>query len=95
MPQSPSTRMCSLTWYLPKPCHLWMLTEVSGLPRWLISKESTCNARATGDTGSIPGLGRSLGGGNGIPLQYSCQGQKSLAGYSPWGRKESDTAEAT
>ena len=32
-------------------------------------KESACNA---GDPGSIPGLGRSLGGGNGNLLQYSC-----------------------
>ena len=32
-------------------------------------KESTCNA---GDLGSIPGLGRSPGEGNGNPLQYSC-----------------------
>ena len=32
-------------------------------------EESTCNA---GDLGSIPGLGRSPGGGNGNPLQYSC-----------------------
>ena len=32
-------------------------------------KESTCNA---GDLGSILGLGRSPGGGNGNPLQYSC-----------------------
>ena len=42
-----------------------------------------------------PGLGRSAGGGNGSPLQYSCpgesRGQRNLAGYSPWGRKESDT----
>ena len=29
---------------------------------------------ATGDTGSIPGLGRSPGGENGNPLQYSCLG---------------------
>ena len=40
------------------------------------------------------GLGRSLGGGNGNPLQYFClenpHEQRSLAGYSPWGRKESD-----
>ena len=27
-----------------------------------------------GDTGSIPELGRSPGGGNGTPLQYSCLG---------------------
>ena len=32
-------------------------------------KESACNAR---DPGSIPGSGRSPGGGNGNPLQYSC-----------------------
>ena len=32
-------------------------------------KESTCIA---GDPGSIPGLGRSPGEGNGNPLQYSC-----------------------
>ena len=32
-------------------------------------KESTCNA---GDLGSIPGLGRSPGEGNGNPLRYSC-----------------------
>ena len=44
-------------------------------------------ARA-GDAGLIPGPGRSLGGGNGSPLQYSCwdnsHGQRSLAGYSQW-----------
>jgi len=54
-------------------------------------KESACNA---GDLGLIPGLGRSPGGGNGNPLQYSClenpHGQKTLAGYSPWGHKVSD-----
>ena len=32
-------------------------------------KASVCNA---GDPGSIPGLGRSPGEGNGSPLQYSC-----------------------
>ena len=43
-----------------------------GLPQWLSSKESACNAGATGDMGSILGSGRSLGGGHGNPLQYSC-----------------------
>ena len=33
-------------------------------------KESACNA---GDSGSIPGLGRSPGEGKSYPLQYSCQ----------------------
>ena len=49
-------------------------------------KESACNV---GDLGSIPGLGRSPGGGHGNPLQYSClenpHGQRGLVGYSPWG----------
>ena len=36
---------------------------------WLGGKESACNA---GDMGSIPGLGRSPGGGNGDPLQHPC-----------------------
>ena len=57
-------------------------------------KESACNA---GDLGLIPGLGRSPGGGHGNPIQYSClenpQGQRSLAGYSPWSCKESDMTE--
>ena len=40
-----------------------------GFPGGLISKESACS---TGDLGLIPGSGRSLGDGNGIPFQYSC-----------------------
>ena len=39
------------------------------LPDGSDGKESSCNA---GDLGSIPGLGRSPGEGNGNPLQYSC-----------------------
>ena len=57
-------------------------------------EESACNS---GDLGSIPGMGRSPGGGHGNPPQYSClenpHGQRSLAGYSPWGCKESDMTE--
>ena len=37
-----------------------------------VCKEYTSNSGDTGDTGSIPGLGRCPGGGNGNPLQYSC-----------------------
>ena len=35
-------------------------------------KTSPFNEGDTGDMGSIPGLRRSSGGGNGNPLQYSC-----------------------
>ena len=45
---------------------------MKGLPWWLSSKESTCNAEATGDAGSIPGSGRSYGEGDGNPLPGSC-----------------------
>ena len=40
-----------------------------GFPGGSDSKASACSV---GDPGSIPGLGRSRGGGNGNPLQYSC-----------------------
>ena len=40
-----------------------------GFPGGSDCKEYACNA---GDLGLIPGLGRSLGEGNGTPLQYSC-----------------------
>ena len=62
-------------------------------------KVSACNVE---DPGSIPGLGRYPGEGNGNPLQYSgldnpmdgeaCRLQ-SMVGYSLWGRKELDTTE--
>ena len=52
-----------------------------------VIKSLPANAGDVGDAGSIPGLGRSPGGGNGNTLQYSClknlHGQRSLAGYSP------------
>ena len=37
-------------------------------------KNPPANAGDSGDAGLIPGLGRSPGGGNGNPLQYSCLG---------------------
>ena len=65
-----------------------------GFPDGSDGKESAHNV---GDLGSIPGSGRSPGGGHGNPLQYSClknpHGQWSLAGYSPLGHKESDVTE--
>ena len=65
-----------------------------GFPGGSDGKEAACNA---GHLGSIPGLGRCPGEGNGNPLQYFCleksSGQRSLASYSPWGYKKSDTTE--
>ena len=54
-------------------------------------KNPPANAGDTRGTGSTPGSGRFSGGRNGNPLQCSCWGKshrhRSLAGYSPWGRK--------
>ena len=58
------------------------------------SKKSACHV---GYLGSIPGSGRAPGEGNGYSFQYSClenpHGQRSLAGHSPWGHRESDMTE--
>ena len=65
-----------------------------GFPGGLVVKNLPANP---GDAGLIPGSGRSLGGGNGGILQYSClekfHRQKSLASYSSWGHKESARTE--
>ena len=68
-------------------------------PRWNSGKEfPPANAGDTRDTGSIPGSGRTPGGGNGNLLQYSCLRNAMergawWAGYNAWGRKELDTNE--
>ena len=58
------------------------------------SKESAYNS---GDLSLIPESGRSSGEGNGTPtpvfLPGESHGQRSLGGYRPRGRKESDTTE--
>ena len=48
---------------------LYMGFRLMGFPGGAEVKVSACNV---GDLGSIPGLGRSPGEGNGNPLQYSC-----------------------
>ena len=60
-------------------------------------KNPPANARDIRDAGSIPGSGRSPGGGQPTPgfLPGESHGQRSLLGYSLGGCKESDTTEAT
>ena len=55
-------------------------------------KNPPANAGDAGDAGSIPGLRRFLGVGNGNPSVFflgKSHGQKNLMGYSPWGCTES------
>jgi len=71
--------------------------EVVEKPTSLVGTDSAMvkNLPASGgDTGLIPGSGRSPGVGNGNLLHFSCleksHGQRSLAGYSPWSHEGSD-----
>ena len=61
------------------------------------SDQESLSIQVTGDAGSIPGLGRAPGEGNGNLLQNSGKShrQRNLVGYSPWGHKESDTTKHT
>ena len=69
---------------------IWHICVGLGFPGSSDSKESTCNA---GDLGWEDPLEEGMAN----PVQYSClenpHGQRSLAGYSSWGCKESDTTE--
>ena len=61
-------------------------------------KHLAANAAEIENPGSIPGSGRSPGGGHGYPgtpvlLPGKSHGQRSLVGYSSWGLKELDTTE--
>ena len=67
--------------------------SVEGFPGGSDGKESACNV---GDSGLIPGSGKSPEEGNGwlltpIFLPREFHGQRSLVGHSPWCDKESDT----
>ena len=70
--------------------------RIQGLPWWLSSKESAQNMGVAGDVGFIPGQQDPL---KEVMATYSLpgesHGQRSLVGYGPWGRKESDITEVT
>ena len=65
----------------------------------LVVKNLPANARDIREVGLIHGLGRSPGGGQGNPLQYSClenpHGQRSLGGLRSIGHIELDTTDVT
>ena len=63
----------------------------------LVVKNPRVNAADIREAGSIPGSGRSPGGGHSNPPQYSClenpHGERSLGGTPQWGHKESEMTE--
>ena len=76
-------------------CLIFYQDNSLGFPGDSDSKACADNA---GDPGSIPGLERSPGEGNGNPLQCPCledHGQRSLEGYVHGVTKELDMTEAT
>ena len=68
----------------------WSCGSSVGFPGGSAGKESTCSAR---DVGSIPGLGRCAGEGNGSPLQYS--GLENAMDHTVHGVAESGTRLST
>ena len=58
----------------------YFFTDEQGFPHGSVVKNLPANVGDAGDTGSILGSGRSLGGGNVNPLQYSCLGNSMDGG---------------
>ena len=100
------------TAYLPSakisPQRLFAITEEKGFPGGSVVKNPPANVGNAEDVDSILRSGRSPGGGNGNPLQYSCLENPmdrgiypwigysmdgGVMGYSPWGHKELDKTE--
>ena len=79
--------------------NLNVLVDTKGFPSGSMGKEFACNAGETEGTVLIPGLGRSPGRRAWQPtpvfLPGESHGQRSLAGYSPWGHKELNTTKVT
>ena len=71
-----------------------MVKKLSGLPQWLSGKESACQFRRHGfDPWVRKILWRREWQPTPVFLPGKFHGQRSLAGYSPWGHKEPDTTE--
>ena len=71
------------------PSFLAFVTTLWGSQVALVVKNPPASAGDTRDMGSIPGSGRSPGGGHGNPFQDSClenpHGQRSMVGYKSIG----------
>ena len=86
---SPVSPALAGTFFITEPGNYLSLTlgSVPSSPQGaLVVRNPPASAGDPRVTGSIPGLGRSPGGGNGNPLQYSCMGNPILC---LWGPKES------
>ena len=76
--------------------HLYLIAGTSQVAQWFKKKHLPDSAGDTGDAGSIPGAGRSLGeevAAHSSILAWIIPRTEELAGYSPWGHKDSDTTD--
>ena len=73
--------------YCFQHCRISLYLEYTGLPRWLSGEEATCQSLGRED----PLEGKQHRTPVFLPGEF--HGQRSLAGYSPWGHRESDTTE--
>ena len=78
-------------------CVFEVSSSMNGLPRWLSVKESACQFRRRRSPEFDPQVGkiswRSVWQPTPVFLPGESHGQRSLAGYSPWGHRESDTTQ--
>ena len=77
-----------------------MLKSLMSFPDGSLDKQSPCSAGDTGDSCSVPELGRSPGeGDSNLPVTFlvllpgKSHGQRRLVVYIPKGHKESDTTD--
>ena len=70
--------------------NIYWVSPIHRFPRWCSGKKHLpANAGDAGDTSSIPGMGRSSGGGNGNPLWYSCL--ENLKDREAWWLQSTDS----
>ena len=89
---------CSLVLKRKRKKRFLVFSVVQASQVALMVKNPPANAGDVTDTGLIPGSERSIGGGYGKSLQYSCLKNpvdRSLAGYRTWSHRELDTTEVT
>ena len=90
LPAEPTFHVYTMTGHRPRDHQ----DSLQGLPRWLSGKEPTCQCRRRR---FYPWAGKTPWRRKWQPtpvfLPGESHGQRSLAGYSPWGHKESDTTE--
>ena len=89
----PTPSICQSCLRSPFALFLWIEYKCIGLPWWLSGKESTCHCRRHGFDPWVRKICWRKWQPTPVFLPGDFHGQRSLADYSPWSGKESDTTE--